>query len=642
MKKPGSIDFDLAEEMRETRGDSMITTLDEEFNGHGPLMDMPLYDLLPDPVLVFELLPGGLPGKIVFANQVFIERMGYDPETLATTPPVAVHHESRHPFFEQGVHDLYVMGTITVETLLLTASGRELSMEANTRVVPLSGGPAALVVYRDLSRRRMVEQALQTARLNYQRIFDMAVQGVFQSTLEGRFIKVNPAMAHMLDYDSPEELVLSIKDMSTDLYAIPEDRERYLDILRSSGKVERFETRFLRKAGGDIWVSLSTRLVRGETALDSFIEGFCIEITERKEAEAALRESEDLHRVLLMSLSDAVCITDEVGRFTYITPNTERLFGLSPYEVGELGNVQMLLGGLLVEAKELDERGEVPNVEVEVSVGECRRSLLVTVKRVNIREGTRLYACRDVTEKKELQAEAVRAAHLASLGELAAGVAHEINNPINAIVLWAEYLQEEAPDLGDAKDAPERILKQGERVAAIVRNLLSFARKPDDEVGPVDVREILDDSLGLTQARMEKDGVLLEIYAKSPVPRVRGRDQEVQQVFVNLLSNARDALNSRYPARHSAKRLAVSLKTVERDGRRFVRITFTDFGIGIAAKDKERIFNPFFSTKPKPQGTGLGLSTCHRIMADLDGRLTIHSEEGSYTRAVVEFPVWEN
>ncbi|BBD07200.1 PAS domain-containing sensor histidine kinase [Desulfovibrio ferrophilus] len=642
MGKPGDSDFDMIEEPLDGHGHFVAAKMDLECGAEGSLLSMPSYDLLPDPVLAFEMLADGLPGKILFANQIFLERMGYDAKTLALTPPVALHHQSRYPFFEQGVRDLQAMGTLTAETLLLSASGREISMEVNARYVQLNGRPASLVVYRDLSRRKMVEQALQTARLNYQRIFDMAVQGVFQSTLGGRFIKVNPAMARMLGYASPEELVLTIKDMRFDLYASPEDRERYLDILRSSGEVERFETRFKCKNGSEIWVSLSTRLISGDTALDSFIEGFCIEITERKEAEEALRESEALHRVMLMSLSDTVCISDEAGRFTYISPNTERLFGLSPEEVGNLGTVQALLGGLLIETSELDERGEVPNVEVEVPVGEHRRTLLVTVKRVDICGGTRLYACRDVTENKELHAEAMRAAHLASLGELAAGVAHEINNPINGIVLWAEYLQDEAPDLGDAEDAPERILKQGERVAAIVRNLLSFARKPDDEAGPVDVREILEDSLGLTRARMEKDGIILELYAKSPMPRIKGRDQEVQQVFVNLLSNARDALNARYAERHPAKRLAISLKAIERDGVSYVRATFTDFGIGIPSRDKERIFNPFYSTKPKHQGTGLGLSTSHRIMADLGGRLAIHSEEKSYTRAVVEFPVWND
>lgn len=609
--------------------------------GENGLLYLPQFDLLPDPVLIFEVLPEKqVAGKVLYANKAFLDRLEYDAETLALTPPRILHHETRHEVFAEGVRDLCSLGGMTVETRMVTSSGRDLSMEAHVRMVSIGGFTASLGVYRDLTRRKMIETALMDVRANYRRLFDQAVQGVFQSTLEGRFIKANPAMIRMLGYASAEEMMLSIKDMSTELYYCPEDRVRYLGILSENGRVERFETRFKRKDGSLIWVSLSTRLVSGESALDSFIEGLCVDITERKLTEAALRESEELHRVLLMSLSDAVCITDEDGRFTYISPNVELLFGMAPDEIGRLGNIKALLGGLLVDSRQLDQRGEVFNMEVEVPGGPRPRTLLVSVKQVNISGGTRLYACRDVTEMRELQTEAMRAAHLASLGELAAGVAHEINNPINAIVLWADYLREEAPDLGDAAEAPDRILKQGERVAAIVRNLLSFSRTPESDPGPVDIREILEDSLGLTRARMDKDGITLEIYIKTPPPRVCARDQEVQQVFVNLLSNARDALNERYPERHPAKRLAISVRTVERETGLFVRASFTDFGIGIPAKERERIFDPFYSTKPKHQGTGLGLSTTHRILRDLGGRLALYSEANSYTRAVVEFPVW--
>ncbi|MEJ2253383.1 MAG: PAS domain S-box protein [Nitrospirota bacterium] len=248
----------------------------------------------------------------------------------------------------------------------------------------------------------------------------------------------------------------------------------------------------------------------------------------------------------------------------------------------------------------------------------------------------------DVTEKVRLQAEALRAAHLASLGELAAGVAHEINNPVNAIMNYAQLVLDEHGGEKDVSDIAGRILNQGSRIAFIIRSLLSFAREQKEEKSLVPVSGILMDTLAVSEAQLKKHNVALSVEMPDDLPPVLVHPQRIQQVFLNIINNARYALNLKYPGQDPGKALAIRGRTVLREDRSLVEVAFLDQGPGIPPSVREKVMNPFFTTKPQGQGTGLGLSISHGIIADLGGRLRIESEEGRYTRVVVELPAGGN
>ncbi|MBW2569382.1 MAG: PAS domain-containing protein [Deltaproteobacteria bacterium] len=250
---------------------------------------------------------------------------------------------------------------------------------------------------------------------------------------------------------------------------------------------------------------------------------------------------------------------------------------------------------------------------------------------------------KDVTEKKKLQAENIRAGHLASLGELAAGIAHEINNPINGIINYAQILKDQYHEQGQNgrcdEDIPSRIIKEGERIAKIVRNLLSFARERKEEYSPAMVKDILSNALNLVERQIIKDSIKISVDIPSNLPRVKARSQEIQQVFLNILSNARYALNEKFPGSHEDKILEIRGKTVKMKEQTYVRTTFYDRGTGISADIMDKISDPFFSTKPHGKGTGLGLSISHGIIKNHDGKLRFESVEGEYTRVMVDIPV---
>ncbi len=212
---------------------------------------------------------------------------------------------------------------------------------------------------------------------------------------------------------------------------------------------------------------------------------------------------------------------------------------------------------------------------------------------------------RDVTEKKQLRAEAVRSGQLASIGELAAGVAHEINNPINGIINCAQLLIDESKEDSKQTEIFQRIIKAGGRVAMIVRNLLSFARDTKDEPQRITVSNLISDCLDLTEVQIRKDGIDLSVNISDTLPEVRVRSHHMQQVILNIISNSRYALNNNTnPDAIKNKRIEIKGELIDINIKAYVRLSFFDNGIGIPADIIDRICDPFFSIKPLGEGTG--------------------------------------
>jgi PAS domain S-box-containing protein len=245
----------------------------------------------------------------------------------------------------------------------------------------------------------------------------------------------------------------------------------------------------------------------------------------------------------------------------------------------------------------------------------------------------------DVTDNITLYSELMRAEHLASIGKLAAGVAHEVNNPINGIINYAEILQNKFDAESKEHDIASRIIKESDRIADIVRSLLSFARGGKEKKRSVHINEILSDSLTLTEAQIRKSGIKLEMNIPPGLPPIIAQPQHIEQVFLNLINNACYALNRKYPEANNDKILEILAEQLSVDNTLHVRVIFNDHGTGIPAEIKDRIMDPFFTTKPGSEGTGLGLSISHGIINEHYGRIKIDSVEGKFTEVVIDLPV---
>jgi PAS domain S-box-containing protein len=244
-----------------------------------------------------------------------------------------------------------------------------------------------------------------------------------------------------------------------------------------------------------------------------------------------------------------------------------------------------------------------------------------------------------VAQDITMQTETLRAGHLASIGELAAGVAHEINNPINSIINFAQIMIDEVRR-GEilAEDIPVRIIKEGDRVASIVSSLLSFARVHEKEKKPIDARDVLDEVLALIETQIVKDGINLTVDFPAGLHKTLADFQQIEQVFINIINNARYALNQKHAKAHPKKNLVIHCSEETVDETPYIEVTFLDYGTGIPSSIINKIYNPFFSTKPSGVGTGLGLAISHGIIADHGGKLIFESDYGEYTKIAVLLP----
>jgi len=258
-------------------------------------------------------------------------------------------------------------------------------------------------------------------------------------------------------------------------------------------------------------------------------------------------------------------------------------------------------------------------------------------------EDVMLMSLRDLSLRKKLEAEreemerqVYQASKMASIGELSAGVAHEINNPLNGVINFAQLLKdEEQPRSEFEQQMIDGIIDEGERIAKIVRGLLTFARSDTYELTHVHFADCIKTSIALFGRQFEKDGITVEIDLARDLPMVRADGSRLRQVVVNMISNAYHALKAKPPNADEKKLFKISARRAGNNGES-VRVEFYDNGVGIKREDVGKVFDPFFTTRRETGGTGLGLSVSFGIIRDLGGTINVQSEEGKFTRFIIE------
>jgi two-component system, NtrC family, sensor kinase len=282
---------------------------------------------------------------------------------------------------------------------------------------------------------------------------------------------------------------------------------------------------------------------------------------------------------------------------------------------------------------------EAASRELPLQLGESERVLLLTVYPL-LDEHGRPWALGciglDLTDKRLLQAEALHASQLATLGEIAAGVAHEINNPLNGIVNYAQLMADECQGgrlPGMVPELSGRLIKECDRVAAIVGKLLELSHKPEQELAPCSLKDVVEDSIGIMDAQLRHDDIEVTVRLDDDLPLLLANRGELQQVFMNLIANARHALQRK----QGRRTLEIEISALQNHDRHTLRASVRDSGPGIPAEIIPRIFEPFFSTKPPRQGTGLGLAICKRIVEEHGGTIRVDSLLGRSTCFTLEF-----
>jgi len=506
------------------------------------------------------------------------------------------------------------------------------------------------VIVQDITERDRAAEELRENEAKYRELVEEIHEVIYTIDETGIITYLSPSVERLGGY-TPEELIgKPYRDLGfgDDLPSIEEMKR----IVERTTDLQPAEYRLVTKDGSIRWMRTAARpIMVGERFAG--LRGVLIDVTEAKNSEQALRISEEQHRSLFENAALGIYQTAPDGKILAANPALVRMLGYDSFE--ELATRNLEEEGYDPETpregfkERLDRTGHLEGLEAMWTTKSGKR-LFVRENAVAVRDdaGNVLFydgTVEDITAQREAEAERRRlemqlrqTQKLESIGTLASGIAHEINNPLTGMINYAELISRRVED-SRLKDFADAIMTEGARVAKIVRNLLSFSRQEKESHSPARIFDIFSATEALVGQLLKKDQIALDADVPDDLPSLKCRSQQIQQVLLNLLTNARDALNERYPDGHPDKIIGVTARQIADEGRNWIRVVVEDHGIGISKESLDRIFDPFFTTKPRDRGTGLGLSISYGIVRDHHGRLRVESEAGSFTRVILDLPI---
>jgi PAS domain S-box-containing protein len=363
-----------------------------------------------------------------------------------------------------------------------------------------------------------------------------------------------------------------------------------------------------------------------------------------KESNKTLARLQAARKKVFENNVDIIIVVQEDGTIVEANPSAEKNLGQDSNKVVGLNIYDLLFknSSLPRQFQEFLTDG-TENFVVELIGTETEYMINISnLKNQADTNGTYLLIAKDISVQKAHKTETIKASKLAAMGELSVGVANELNNLTNGLINYTQILSDEIEEIpGNKKQSVEllsNVIKEGERISQIVQQLLFFNANGSHTKEAVKINKIVEDSLALTKHQFRYDAIDVSVDFPFNVPSVKVNVQEMQHVFINLLSNARYALNQRYSGQNPNKRIEIKGEFESANGQQHLNIICTDYGVGIHPNILSRVFEPFFSTKPEGIGTGLGLSICRSIMEDNNGSLEIESILDDHTTITMSLP----
>jgi two-component system NtrC family sensor kinase len=363
-----------------------------------------------------------------------------------------------------------------------------------------------------------------------------------------------------------------------------------------------------------------------------------------KESNRTLAHLQAARKKVFEDNADLILVIKADGTIVEANPSAEEKLGRGPGGIMGAAIYDLFHSASSSPRQFMDAFGGSENVSLELSGNGTEYMVTISpLKNQPDGEVAYLLIARDISAQKTHRIETIKASKLAAMGELSVGVANEINNLTNGLINYTQILSDEITETaGNNKQSLEllhNVIKESERISQIVQQLLFFNANSSHAKEAVKINKIIEDSLALTKHQFRYDAIDVTMRFPDIVPSVKVNVQEMQHVFLNLLSNARYALNQRYPGQHAKKRIEIKGELTARNGQQALKVVCTDFGAGIPPNIVTRVFEPFFSTKPEGIGTGLGLSICRNIVEDNNGTLEIESTLDDHTAIIMELPV---
>ena len=586
--------------------------------------------------------------KIVFANQMASEITGIPREDLIGKDFFTVIGKQDKDFLEGPfIREEDLGQKLCIETGITTPQGQFKDAEVCLASAKSGEGDVKTYAYiRDITERRRCEKDLKGSEEKLRTLFERVRHGLFISSIEGRFIECNQALLDMLGYSNKKDLIR--RDLPQDVYVNPEDRHTFMERVEREGYVKDIEVEFKKKNGEKITVALTAYPIRNDKGEIVGYEGINLDITERKRIEEELREANEFFTNLIESSVDGIIAADMKGNIFIFNKGAEAITGYTAEEViGKIHITKLYPKGMASEVMEklrspdYGDAGKLTPVQLTVmNRAEEQIPIQLSASMIYDRTGKEVASVGIFTdlrprlnmEKKlqETHLQLVSSEKMASLGKLAAGIAHEINNPLGGILIYSSLLMEDLPEKDPKRQDLARVVQEASRCKEIVRSLLEFARQTEPKMESTDVNRAITDGLFFLENQALFHNIQIMKHLDPSLPLIWGNQGQLKQVFMNIIVNAAEAM-------HGSGELTIT--TYPSPDRDAIFIEFTDTGEGIPEENLTRIFEPFFTTKAVGKGTGLGLATSYGIVEDHGGRIGVKSKVGQGTTFTIELPV---
>jgi two-component system NtrC family sensor kinase len=586
--------------------------------------------------------------KIIFANQMASEITGTPKEDLIGRNFFTVIGKEDKEFLEGTVtRGVGVGEKLCTEMTILTPHNHVKDAEVCIALAKSDTGEVKTYAYiRDITERKKFEKDLKGSEEKLRNLFERVRHGLFISSKEGKFLDCNQALLDMLEYSTKEEF-LKI-DIAYDLYVNPEDRKAFQERTERDGYVKDMEVQFKKKNGEKITVLLTGHPIKNEKGEVVGYQGINLDISERKRIENELREANEFFMNLIESSVDGIIAADMKGNIFIFNKGAEALTGYTAEEViGKLHITKIYPEGV---AKEIMKKLRSPEyggvgkfIPTQLNVvNTFGEEIPIQLSAALIYDGTgQEFASvgiftdlrsRLTMEKKlqETHLQLVSSEKMASLGKLAAGIAHEINNPLGGILIYSSLMMEDLPEEDARRGDLARIVQEAGRCKEIVKSLLEFARQTEPKMEPTDINRAINDGLFFLVNQALFHNIQIVKKLDPFLPFVQGNASQLKQVLMNIIVNAAEAM-------HDSGTLTIT--TSPAPDRKTVFVEFMDTGEGIPEENLTRIFDPFFTTKEVGKGTGLGLATSYGIVEDHGGKISVKSKVGEGTTFTIELPI---
>jgi two-component system, NtrC family, sensor kinase len=585
-----------------------------------------LLDATTDAILLYDL-----EGNIIYANDALCQSQGLTRAQIQHMDTLDKRVVSAKGWRER-IHGIEQKKNITYELESCDPAGSVRSIEVRIKLVRIGEKELVLSAARDITARKKGEEELRDRERRYRELAESISDVFFAMDKDLRITYWNRASEQLTGIKAENAI-----------------GKRYVDIVPDNESV-RFLHDTLQRALANGHPQYFVMKYPGEEILTQEIDVyptpdgisvFARDITEQEKTHQKLVESEGRLRILFEDAPDAYCLYDMNGRFADGNRAAEDLSGYSRYEL--IGNTFFDMR-MISRDEDIEKATALLNRNVhgeatgpdEIRIvrkdGQVRDVEVSTFPTIIEGQQMVLAAIRDITERKKIQENLIITDRLASIGELASGMAHELNNPLTSVIGFADLLLEK--DLpSDIKENITYMCREAKRTSEVVKNMMTFARKHPIIKQPVDIDEIVSKVIEMRNYEHRINNIQVIRHLANDLPKINADFFQLQQVILNIIINAEYFMKES----HGSGILTVTSEKVDQN----IRLSIADNGTGIPEDNLNRIFDPFFTTKPVGKGTGLGLSICYGIVSEHNGHIYAESEPGDGAKFIIELPIIE-